>query len=308
MKNLHQAIIINAVLLFVYLGILVGCMCFVQCKKQALELPEISQFDDIGEIIIEDAELAENVIDEDETEATAKIMLTGQKANIQNSGCNPKKNTKYKDYLVAIKNEELNFSLINSNDSIISVTSNYITLEPKTEGRTKNNVDLIMRNINMSTHKPWTIKFEITLSSGKVIKKYKKMLPTISAWEHAQFGTSTYYINYYLFNAKKISTIEKANPVIRYGINENWTPQESQILCFGQFSQTHYAIISNKPVQVRTRINGILKNVWKFKVKSQNENCDSKTITRTILWSDGVKIASLNIERDSCFQYMKYEN
>jgi hypothetical protein len=247
---------------------------------------------------IEEADECEEVYD---SEGSAKITLSAWKADTSTTNCVSGQSNKHKylNHFVAQYDGELAVDIVGlPTDSITGISCDYMDFVEQEDERTKTHRTLYMRNIRMPQYKPRTLKIFVAVN-GKVLSKSAKFIPSINNSRHAQFGQSEYFINIWGFQNKFLTSIDRLLNETRYPIDANFTPTLGKILCYGN----HYAVISTTPVRKNTKVNGIYKDVFVFRIREQNSFCNQKTTSKKMIWYPGIGVPNTNPKRDSAYFY-----
>lgn len=292
----------------VFVGLCLLCFTLNGCTKddnpndtrgKLTAADNIEFVPNIDETVIDEPEELEesDPIDyESDAAATKVISVLGAKDNYQHSGCDTSTN-KYKNYYIGGSQFELELTF-DKPDTIVSIenpTGFYqMTVD---EVYSPTSVRAVLIGNPTPQYKARNIKWTITWQNGKKRNFYMKMIPYFGAGN--LYGSCEYHVRYTQWQARPdIYNLSQPMPSLANGqtIDANYTPTFLDII---YYPNGHFGVISNTPVQKSTLINGVRRNVWVFKVRDRNINCDYKAKTKTVKWFPSMKIPSTTGTRDS---------
>lgn len=260
--------------------------------------------ENIAETVEEEPEeVAESdpLVYESEAAATKVISVLGAKDTYTHGDCDPNLN-KYKDYYVGANSFEFELTF-NKPDTILKIENptGYYTMSIS-EIQSPTLVTATITSTPTPQYKARNVRWLVTWKNGKTSSFYMKMIPSFSG---NMYGTSEYGVLYEGYSQRPdVFTLgQQPSGWSKTTIDASWTPHKLDILFF---VKDHYGIITNEPVQVNTRINGVVRQVWKFKVRERNAACSYKQTTKTVKWYPALKIPSASTGRDSAYQYKQF--
>lgn len=259
----------------------------------------------IDESVVDDPEEVEesDPIDyESDVAVTKVISVLGVKDRFAHSGCDTSTN-KYKDYYVAGGDGYQILLTLSKPDTIVSIVnpSGYYTMSVVQDETSPTEVVVVHTGAPQPTYKARNIKWVITYQNGKTRNLYMKTIPLFTS---NLYGSAEYHVNWIRWQAdpQKFNLNQNMGNSNTSTIDASYTPTFLDII---HYSGNHYGIISNTPVQKSTIIGGIRRNVWVFKIRDRNVNCDFKAKTKTIKWFPSMKMPSTTGTRDSSITFYR---
>jgi hypothetical protein len=301
-------IMLDKISRFVFLGLCFLCFFLNGCTKNSKNtegvVPDSSRIEyvaDIPETVeydADDVEESDPISYDSETMSQTKVTsIIDVKDHFQHSNCDPSTN-KYKDYTVMGGDGYQIILNLSRPDTIVSIVnpSGYYTFQVVNEESTTTQVTVYNTGTPAPDYKARNIKWVITFHNGKTTSLYIKSIPIFSG---NIYGSAEYHVNLVRWTADPSKFSLHQHWIPNMPINASYTPTKFDILKYGGTDNPHYGIIANDPVQKTTKINGIVKNVWVFKIKERNANCDYKATTKTFKWYPSLRIPSASPSRDS---------
>ena len=288
------------------------CFALNGCRKTNVsetrgvltESNRIPFFENIPEIVEEEPDEVEESDPyeyEPETATATKVTaILSAKDTYTHSGCDAA-NNKYKNYTVLGGDGFEMIWTLSKPDTIVSIAtpSGFYTMSTVPSESTTTEVTVVNTGVPTPVYKARNTKFVVTFQNGKKTNVYIKTIPYFSG---NMYGDAKYHVAYTLItiNSAKYSIgMTMGTPA---AITSDWLPAICDVIHYGS---NHYGVISNAPVLVNTKINGVTRSVWKFKIKERNSRCDFKATTKTVKWWSGQKLPSAGISRDSAYQFWR---